>query len=95
MVDRGARIRDRGLGGCVDVVGGVDVGVHVAAADEGSLALGVAEGCEVVGCGGVDGGVVGGCCGAGGEGALDAVLVDAVGGFEGVEGGFEWVGVGF
>ena len=66
MVDRGARVRYRGLGGCVDVVGWVDVGVHVAAADEGSLAMVVAERCELVACGGVDRGVVGGGRGAGG-----------------------------
>ena len=42
------------------------MGVHVAAADEGSLAMGMAERREAVGCWGVDRGVVGGGCGAGG-----------------------------
>lgn len=42
----------------------------------------------------MDGGEVGGCCCAVGEGAVDAAGVDAAGEGEGGEGGFEREGVG-
>ena len=42
----------------------------------------------------VDGGEVGCCCCAVGEGAVDTAGVDAAGEREGGEGGFEWEGVG-
>jgi len=93
MSDGGLCVFDCGGGGGVFVVVWLNVRVHVAAADEGALAEGMAEGCEMV-CGGdVPGGEVG-CCGcAVGEGAGDAVGVGAGGGEEGGEGGFEREGV--
>ena len=64
------------MGGGVSVVGFVDGTVHVAAADEGALAAGVAEGGEDFGGGDVRGGVVGCCCGAGAEGGCYGAGVD-------------------
>lgn len=68
-------------------------GVHGAAADEGSLAVGEGEAGEVVGAGDGGGGEVGGCCGAVAEGGEDTVGVDAVSEGVGGQGGFEREGV--
>ncbi|KAL9122114.1 MAG: hypothetical protein Q9187_001323, partial [Circinaria calcarea] len=87
--DGGFGVCERGGGGGVLVVIRVDVGVHVAAADEGALAEAEADVGEQVGGRDVGGGVIGGCGGAVGEGATDAAGVDAFGGGEGGEGRFE------
>lgn len=85
---------DPGLGAFLPIPFRTQIRVHAYAADEGALALCLAQICEEV-CGGhVDGGVVGCCCCAVGEGAGDGAVVDVICPREVLEGGFEGEGVG-
>lgn len=66
------------LGGLVDVVRWALIFViHADTADEGALAVGVAEGCEGVGCWDMNGCKVRGARCAVGESASDDLIVDA------------------
>lgn len=70
------------------------MGIHVAAADEGPLPNRVAQGCEEIRGGDVGGGEVGCRGSAMGEGAGDAMGIDAGGCWEGGQRRFEGKGVG-